>query len=211
MQRTLQILNELEQSGAMSRYAIGGAMGATFYIEPLLTFDLDIFVLLPRTKAGLLTLAELYDALRAKGYVEEDECVIIEGVPAQFLPAYNDLLGAADGVLAPLRPRRAGVSNERLSEARLPKGRSEIPHFLEWGLGGAAASRSFTTAANRGCAARKHTGRRFPQQHGEPAPDRRGRSPLSLRQPRLSTLYSGLHHLLSRSNPMRRLGSSGGG
>lgn len=95
MQRTLQILNELEQRGAMSRYAIGGAMGATFYIEPLLTFDLDIFVLLPRTPGGLLTLAGLYDALRAKGYVEEDECVIIEGVPVQFLPAYNELLEEA--------------------------------------------------------------------------------------------------------------------
>ena len=95
MQRTLQILNELEQSGAMSRYAIGDAMGAIFYIEPLLTFDLDIFVLLPQTKGGLLTLAGLYDALRAKGYVEEDECVIIEGVPVQFRPAYNELLEEA--------------------------------------------------------------------------------------------------------------------
>jgi hypothetical protein len=95
MQRTLQILNELEQTGVMSRYAIGGAMGATFYVEPILTFDLDIFVLLPQTRGGLLTLAALYDALRAKGYVEEDECILIEGVPVQFLPAYNDLLEEA--------------------------------------------------------------------------------------------------------------------
>jgi hypothetical protein len=95
MQRTLQILNELEQNGVMSRYAIGGAMGATFYIEPLLTFDLDIFVLLPQTRGGLLTLAGLYDALRAKGYVEEDECILIEGIPVQFLPAYNELLEEA--------------------------------------------------------------------------------------------------------------------
>lgn len=95
MQRTLQILNELEQSGVMSRYAIGGAMGATFYVEPLLTFDLDIFVLLPQTRGGLLTLAGLYDALRTKGYMEEDECILIEGVPVQFLPAYNELLKEA--------------------------------------------------------------------------------------------------------------------
>ena len=95
MRRTLEILNELEQSGTMSRYAIGGAMGATFYVEPLLTFDLDIFVLLPQTGGGLLTLAGIYDALRAKGYGEEDECVLIEGVPVQFLPAYNELLEEA--------------------------------------------------------------------------------------------------------------------
>ncbi len=95
MRRTLEILNELEQNSTMSRYAIGGAMGATFYVEPLLTFDLDIFVLLPQTRGGLLTLAGIYEALRTRGYMEEDECVLIEGVPVQFLPAYNELLEEA--------------------------------------------------------------------------------------------------------------------
>jgi hypothetical protein len=95
MERTLQVLNELERDGVLSRYAIGGAMGATFYIEPFLTFDLDIIALLPPTKAGLLTLTPLYEALRIKGYVEEGECVVIEGVPVQFLPAYNTLLEEA--------------------------------------------------------------------------------------------------------------------
>ena len=95
MRRTLQVLNELEQEGLLSRYAIGGAMGATFYTEPFLTFDLDVFIVLPRTVAGLLTLAPLYDALRARGYTEENECVLIEGVPVQFLPAYNSLVEEA--------------------------------------------------------------------------------------------------------------------
>ncbi|SLM49433.1 conserved protein of unknown function [Nitrospira japonica] len=95
MERTLQVLNELKRDGILSRYAIGGAMGAMFYIEPLLTFDLDIIVLLPETKGGLLTLAPLYEALRIKGYAEEGECVVIEGVPVQFLPAYNALLEEA--------------------------------------------------------------------------------------------------------------------
>jgi hypothetical protein len=95
MKRTLQILNELERGGVIERYAIGGAMGATFYVEPLLTFDLDIFVILPQSAAGLLSLAPLYEALRARGYTEEGECVFIEGVPVQFLPAYNPLLEEA--------------------------------------------------------------------------------------------------------------------
>ncbi len=95
MRRTLQVLDELEQEGLLSRYAIGGAMGATFYTEPFLTFDLDVFIVLPRTVAGLLTLAPLYDALRARGYTEENECVLIEGVPVQFLPAYNSLVEEA--------------------------------------------------------------------------------------------------------------------
>ncbi len=95
MERTLQILNELEREGVLGRYAIGGAMGATFYVEPLLTFDLDIFVALPQTAGGLLTLAPLYEALRQRGYAEEGDCVSIEGVPVQFLPAYNPLLEEA--------------------------------------------------------------------------------------------------------------------
>ena len=95
MKRTLQILNELERGGVLDRYAIGGAMGATFYVEPLLTFDLDVFVVLPQSAADLLSLAPLYEALRARGYAEEGECVLIEGVPVQFLPAYNALLEEA--------------------------------------------------------------------------------------------------------------------
>ena len=95
MKRTLEILNELERTGVLSRYAIGGAMGATFYVEPLLTFDLDVFVVLPHTAGGLVTLAPLYEALRRRGYAEDGDCVNIEGVPVQFLPAYNALLEEA--------------------------------------------------------------------------------------------------------------------
>jgi hypothetical protein len=95
MKLTLQVLNELERSGVMERYAIGGAIGATFYVEPLLTFDLDVFVILPQQGTGLLSLAPIYGALRARGYSEEGECVLIEGVPVQFLPAYNALLEEA--------------------------------------------------------------------------------------------------------------------
>ena len=90
------MLNELERDGVFTRYAIGGAMAATFYTEPFLTFDLDVFVVMPQTTGGLLTLAPLYDALRARGYSEqENECIMIEGVPVQFLPAYNALLEEA--------------------------------------------------------------------------------------------------------------------
>jgi len=84
VKRTLEILNELEKEGVFSRYAIGGAMAATFYTEPVLTFDLDVFVLLP-----------IYEALRRRGYGEEKDTVLIEGIPVQFLPAYNSLIEEA--------------------------------------------------------------------------------------------------------------------
>ncbi len=54
MKRTIEVLNELERDAVFSRYAIGGAMGAVFYTEPFLTFDLDVFIVLPSTPGGLL-------------------------------------------------------------------------------------------------------------------------------------------------------------
>jgi hypothetical protein len=95
MEKTLQVLNTLERDGTVRRYAIGGAMAATFYAEPVLTFDLEIFVLLSRATGALITLAPLYDDLRRRGYTDKGECVLIEGVPVQFLPAYNALLEEA--------------------------------------------------------------------------------------------------------------------
>ena len=95
MKPTLHVLNDLEAAGVLGRYAIGGAMAATFYVEPLLTFDLDVFVILPQFVSGLLSLAPLYQALRGRGYLEEGECVVIEGVPVQFLPTYNALVAEA--------------------------------------------------------------------------------------------------------------------
>ena len=95
MKRTIEVLNELEKEGIFSRYAIGGAMGAIFYTEPFLTFDLDVFVVLPPARGDLLTMAPIYETLRARRYAEENECFVIENVPVQFLPAYNALVEEA--------------------------------------------------------------------------------------------------------------------
>ena len=95
MEKTLKILNDLEHKGIINRYAIGGAMAATFYAEPVATFDLDIFVVLPESPGGLTILTPIYDKLQKHGYAIENEYVIIEGTPVQFLPAYNDLVEEA--------------------------------------------------------------------------------------------------------------------
>jgi hypothetical protein len=106
VKRTLAALNELEKQGVFTRYAIGGAMGATFYVEPLLTFDLDVFVNCSANCSGAVSASSsngsavtdrrYKEALRGRGDLkEEGECVLIEGVPMQFLPAYNALLEEA--------------------------------------------------------------------------------------------------------------------
>jgi len=111
MEATLKVLNELERDGVISRYAIGGAVGAIFYMEPFLTYDLDVFVLLPQTAGGLLTLSPIYEELKRRGFVEDAECVLIEGMPVQFLPAYNTLLEEA---LAEARETAYGETTTRV-------------------------------------------------------------------------------------------------
>ncbi len=44
MKLALEVVNSLERDGIIGRYAIGGAMAAVFYAEPVSTFDVDIFI-----------------------------------------------------------------------------------------------------------------------------------------------------------------------
>jgi hypothetical protein len=97
MKKTLQIINNLEKEGIIEGYAIGGATALLFYTEPALTFDVDIFVFLPGDTGSkaILDLGSLYKSLETKGYQAEKEHVMIEGIPVQFIPVYNDLVEEA--------------------------------------------------------------------------------------------------------------------
>jgi hypothetical protein len=97
MENTLKIINRMQSEGLFASYAIGGGIAALFYIEPVTTFDLDLFIILPETTEPLVSLAPLYAWLKKNGYKPENEQVVIEGVPVQFIPAYNELV--KDGVL----------------------------------------------------------------------------------------------------------------
>ncbi|MDO8644223.1 MAG: hypothetical protein Q7S00_04555 [bacterium] len=97
MKKTLQVINKLEKEGVIERYAVGGATALLFYAEPSLTFDLDIFIFLPDSKNSkqLINLSSLYQKLKSQGYLAEKEHVLIEGIPVQFIPAYNPLVEEA--------------------------------------------------------------------------------------------------------------------
>ena len=87
MKKTLEVINQMQAEGVIGPYAIGGAVGATFHLEPAATLDVDIFVALRDAPGSpLLTLAPLYNYLAARGYPTEKEYVVIEGWPVQFLP-----------------------------------------------------------------------------------------------------------------------------
>lgn len=64
MKDTLAEIEALRESGIICNSAIGGAMGATFYLEPISTYDLDIFVLFEGSPL-ILTLTPIYEFLKA--------------------------------------------------------------------------------------------------------------------------------------------------
>lgn len=94
MKLALTVLNELVQGGLLERYAIGGAMALLFHAEPVITYDLDIFCVLP-SSGRLVDLGPIYATLEARGFRAEAENIVIGGVPVQFIPAYNPLVTEA--------------------------------------------------------------------------------------------------------------------
>jgi len=88
VKKTLNIINELKKQGIIEDYAIGGGIAAINYIEPILTYDLNIFVILPKTSdEHIIDRSKLFDELKKKEYLWQKEHIIIEGVPVQFIPA----------------------------------------------------------------------------------------------------------------------------
>ena len=94
MKKTFSVLNDLKKKGLIHDYAIGGGIAAVFYIEPVLTYDLDVFILLSDEK-DMQPLSAVYEYLKMKGFLPKQEQIVIEGIPVQFLPAYTELLREA--------------------------------------------------------------------------------------------------------------------
>lgn len=85
MKNILEVINQMEADGVIGQYAIGGAVGATFYLEPVATLDVDVFVSFQQKSGSpLISLAPIYDYLTARGFKAEKEYIIIGGWPVQF-------------------------------------------------------------------------------------------------------------------------------
>jgi len=141
MEKTLQVLNDLVRDGVLSRYAIGGAVGATFYLEPVATMDVDVFVAFRmKPSQSLLSLQPLYDYLTARGCTIEGESVVVAGWPVQFLPPTSPLveeaLAEASTVDVEGTPTRAFTA-EHLAAISLQTGRAKdktrLLQFIEAG------------------------------------------------------------------------------
>ena len=93
---TIAAINQMQADGVIERYAIGGAVGATFYLEPVATLDVDIFIdFHPEGGNLLLSPQPIFDYLKARGGKMDGEYIVIAGWPVQFLPPASPLIEEA--------------------------------------------------------------------------------------------------------------------
>jgi len=117
VKETLELINQMRADGVISEYAIGGAVGATFYLAPAATVDLDLFVTLPAEGTLLISLSPIYEYLKSRGGMEQDEYVVIKEWPVQFLTPGNAL--QEEGVKQAVSTNVEGVPTRVISAEHL--------------------------------------------------------------------------------------------
>jgi hypothetical protein len=138
----IAVVNQMQADGVIERYAIGGAVGATFYLEPIATLDVDIFMVFKAEAGGLLVSPRpVFDYLKQRGGVMEGEYIVIAGWPVQFLPPNSPLVEEAlgDAVTRNVAGLPARVfTAEHLAAIALQTGRAKdkarLLQFIEAGV-----------------------------------------------------------------------------
>ena len=107
--QAIRVLNQLRRRKVIRNYALIGSVGATAYLEPLLTEDLDIVVLVDTDEEYISTFRRVTELSEGT----EGMHLVFGGVPVQMFPSttrplYRDALDNA---------RRARVGNLRVNVA----------------------------------------------------------------------------------------------
>lgn len=141
IQEVIKTINQTQAEGVIASYAIGGAVGATFYLEPVATLDVDIFTAFEPEPGKLLASPQrIFDHLKASGHRMQGEYVVIGGWPVQFLPAGNAL--TAEALVQAVKKEVAGTpvmvfTAEHLAAIALQTGRAKdkarLLEFIESG------------------------------------------------------------------------------
>ena len=96
IKEVIRTVNQMKADGIVANYAIGGAVGATFYLEPVSTLDVDIFIdVHAMAGSSIISLDPILSYLRERGCKMEGEYVVISGWPVQFLPPTGGLIEEA--------------------------------------------------------------------------------------------------------------------
>ncbi len=138
----IALINQMQADGVIERYAIGGAVGATFHLEPISTLDVDIFVAFRHQPGSVLISPQpIFDYLAARGGRIEGEYIVIAGWPVQFLPPTGPLVeeALAEAVTVPVGEIPARVfTAEHLAAIALQVGRAKdkarLLQFIEAGV-----------------------------------------------------------------------------
>ena len=142
LKEVLATINQMQADGVIDQYAIGGAVGATFYLELIATLDVEIFVAFrPEPGPLLVSPQPLLDYLVARGGRLEGEYVVIADWPVQFLPPPSPLAAEALAEAVPFDieevPTRV-FSAEHLAAIALeigrPKDKARLLQFVESGV-----------------------------------------------------------------------------
>ena len=96
MKEVIETINRMKADGVIERYAIGGAVGATFYLEPVATIDVDVFVELHIPPGSQLVSPEpIFKYLRDRGCKMEGgargDCRLAGPVPSGRRACFNSL------------------------------------------------------------------------------------------------------------------------
>ncbi len=135
MIEALRTLNQLKRAGVIRDYAIGGGYAVNYYLEPILTYDLDIFVLMDTDKEY----SALYQYFRSRKYQIRNVYIIIEEMPVQFLPSFISPL-IDEAIRQAKRIKVEGIPSKVLTVEYLiatllmafrPKDKMVIPYLLE--------------------------------------------------------------------------------
>lgn len=131
----LKEINILKRKGLIKDYTIGGGYALNYYLEPILTYDLDIFILIDADE----DYAKLYRYFRNKGYKIENIYIVIADTPVQFLPSFISPL-FDEAIRKAKRIRVKKVSTKVLTAEYLiatllmafrPKDKMVIPQLLK--------------------------------------------------------------------------------
>src|SRR5438046_5118345 len=141
IKEVIATVNQMQSDSVIERYAIGGAVGATFYLEPIATLDVDIFVNFKAEMGkAIVSLAPIFDYLKARGCAMHGEYIVIAGWPVQFLPPTGRLVEEAlrDAVTMDVEGTSARVfTAEHLAAIALQTGRAKdkarLLQFIEAG------------------------------------------------------------------------------
>ncbi len=152
--QVITLVNQMEADGVVKRYAIGGAVGATFYLEPVATLDVDIFVAFRQEPGQILISPQpILDYLAARGGVLEGEYIVLAGWPVQFLPPTSLLVeeALAEAVTVDVEGTAARVfTAEHLAAIALQTGRAkDKARLLQFIEAGAIQAKPFQSILTR--------------------------------------------------------------